>query len=66
MVGIERDYDYIDGFVIEYRDKDGRLLTNKEAFRQLSYQFHGKTPGQKNKSRKNSKYTKGLANKGVF
>ena len=43
-----------------------QTVTNKEAFRQLSYQFHGKTPGQKNKSRKNTKYTKGLANKGVF
>ena len=66
MVRIYWVNDSIDGFVIEYRDKDGRLLTNKEAFRQLSYQFHGKTPGQKNKSRKNTKYTKGLANKGVF
>jgi U4/U6.U5 tri-snRNP-associated protein 1 len=26
---------------LEYRDKHGRLLTSKEAFRDLCYQFHG-------------------------
>jgi U4/U6.U5 tri-snRNP-associated protein 1 len=26
---------------LEYRDKHGRLLTRKEAFRELCYQFHG-------------------------
>jgi len=26
---------------LEYRDKDGRLLTRKEAYRDLCYQFHG-------------------------
>ncbi len=26
---------------LEYRDEFGRLLTRKEAFRQMSYQFHG-------------------------
>ena len=27
---------------IEYRDEFGRLLKPKEAFRQMSYKFHGK------------------------
>jgi U4/U6.U5 tri-snRNP-associated protein 1 len=31
---------------LEYRDKFGRLLSQKEAFRQLSYGFHGKGPGK--------------------
>lgn len=33
-------------FRLEYRDKYGRLLSQKEAFRQLSYGFHGKGPGK--------------------
>mmetsp|Transcript_8388 Transcript_8388/g.31581 ORF Transcript_8388/g.31581 Transcript_8388/m.31581 type:complete len:631 (-) Transcript_8388:49-1941(-) len=33
--------------VLEYRDEHGRLLTRKEAFRQLSYKFHGHGPGKK-------------------
>jgi len=32
---------------IEYKDEWGRLLTPKEAFRQLSYKFHGRKPGRK-------------------
>jgi U4/U6.U5 tri-snRNP-associated protein 1 len=35
------------GVTIEYRDKTGRLLNPKEAFRQLSYRFHGQRPGKK-------------------
>ena len=37
---------------IEYRDSDGRLMTTKEAFRQLSYKFHGHGPGQKKKEKR--------------
>jgi len=33
---------------LEYRDEAGRLLTKQEAFRQLSYRFHGQKPGKKN------------------
>lgn len=35
------------GVKIEYRDSNGRKLTQKEAFRQLSYRFHGYGPGKK-------------------
>jgi U4/U6.U5 tri-snRNP-associated protein 1 len=35
------------GVQIEYRDDYGRKLTQKEAFRQLSYKFHGHGPGKK-------------------
>ncbi|KAH8063670.1 hypothetical protein JL722_2854 [Aureococcus anophagefferens] len=31
---------------LEYRDADGRLLTRKEAFRQMCHKFHGKGAGQ--------------------
>jgi U4/U6.U5 tri-snRNP-associated protein 1 len=34
---------------LEYRDKEGNELTPKEAFRQLSYKFHGQEPGRKKK-----------------
>ena len=51
--------------MLEHRDKNGKLLTPKEAFRQLSYQFHGKTPGKKNKSRKALNYAKSMAARGV-
>ena len=32
---------------LEYRDADGKLLTRKEAFRQMCHKFHGKGPGKK-------------------
>ena len=32
---------------LEYRDKHGRLLTRKEAFRDLCYQFHGYGKGKR-------------------
>ena len=35
------------GVRIEYRDEFGRKLTQKEAFRQLSYRFHGQGPSKK-------------------
>eukprot|EP01102_Stenamoeba_stenopodia_P019392 TRINITY_DN7308_c0_g1_i1.p1 TRINITY_DN7308_c0_g1~~TRINITY_DN7308_c0_g1_i1.p1 ORF type:complete len:811 (+),score=331.14 TRINITY_DN7308_c0_g1_i1:204-2636(+) len=34
------------GVKLEYRDNKGRLLTPKEAFRQLSHKFHGKAPSK--------------------
>ncbi|CAM9264313.1 unnamed protein product, partial [Ectocarpus fasciculatus] len=36
---------------IEYRDKHGRKLTKKEAYRQLSYNFHGIEPSRKKKEK---------------
>lgn len=40
------------GLKIEYRDEDGRLLTQKEAFRQMSYKFHGHGPKQKKQEKR--------------
>ncbi len=40
------------GVKLEYRDKHGQKLTQKEAFRQLSYRFHGYGPGKKKKEKK--------------
>ena len=37
---------------LEYRDEFGRLLTRKEAFRQLCYQFHGYGSGKKNQEKR--------------
>ncbi|VVT53051.1 uncharacterized protein SAPINGB_P003379 [Magnusiomyces paraingens] len=31
---------------LEYRDETGRLLSQKEAYKHLSHQFHGKGPGK--------------------
>jgi len=36
----------LDEFVIEYKDEHGKKLTTKEAYRQLSYKFHGKMPSK--------------------
>eukprot|EP00522_Entomoneis_paludosa_P007744 CAMPEP_0172441908 /NCGR_PEP_ID=MMETSP1065-20121228/2408_1 /TAXON_ID=265537 /ORGANISM="Amphiprora paludosa, Strain CCMP125" /LENGTH=747 /DNA_ID=CAMNT_0013191527 /DNA_START=8 /DNA_END=2251 /DNA_ORIENTATION=- len=37
---------------LEYRDDHGRLLTRKEAFRELSYQFHGYGSGKRKQEKK--------------
>lgn len=37
---------------LEYRDDHGRLLTRKEAFRDLSYQFHGHGSGKRKTDKK--------------
>jgi U4/U6.U5 tri-snRNP-associated protein 1 len=37
---------------LEYRDKHGRLLTQKEAFRELCYQFHGYGASKKNEEKR--------------
>merc|ERR1712146_55081 len=37
---------------LEYKDEFGRKLTQKEAFRQLNYAFHGYGPGKKNQERR--------------
>ena len=41
-----------DKIKLEYRDDKGRLLTPKEAFRQLSYRFHGIEPSKKTKEKR--------------
>lgn len=40
------------GVKLEYRDEFGRKLTQKEAFRQLSYRFHGFGPQQKKQEKR--------------
>jgi U4/U6.U5 tri-snRNP-associated protein 1 len=37
---------------LEYRDKHGRLLTQKEAYRDLCYQFHGHSGSKKKEEKK--------------
>jgi hypothetical protein len=37
---------------LEYRDETGRKLTQKEAFRQINYQFHGVAPGKKKQEKR--------------
>eukprot|EP00029_Vermamoeba_vermiformis_P009772 TRINITY_DN4992_c0_g1_i1.p1 TRINITY_DN4992_c0_g1~~TRINITY_DN4992_c0_g1_i1.p1 ORF type:complete len:887 (-),score=451.89 TRINITY_DN4992_c0_g1_i1:10-2670(-) len=45
----------LNGITLEHHDQEtGRLLTPKEAFRRMSYVFHGKGPG-KNKAEKRKK-----------
>lgn len=41
-----------DGVKLDYRDEFGRLLTKKEAFRLLSYKFHGHKPGKKKQEKR--------------
>ncbi len=41
-----------EGVKIEYRDEYGRALTQKEAFRQLNYKFHGFGPGKKKQEKR--------------
>jgi len=43
-----------DSFRLDYLDERGRPMTPKEAFRRLSYRFHGKAPG-KNKDERRMK-----------
>ena len=42
----EKFKDYKPTINLEYVDEDGRELTPKEAYKQLSYHFHGKGPGK--------------------
>lgn len=43
----------LDGDIkLEYRDDFGRVQTPKEAFRAISWKFHGKIPGRKNMERR--------------
>ena len=40
---------------LEYVDDNGRFLSPKEAFRQLSHRFHGKGSGKKKTEKRNKK-----------
>lgn len=46
----------LNSFTLEYRDKFGRKMSQKEAFRQLSYGFHGKGPGKSKIEARQRKY----------
>ncbi|KAK4524818.1 hypothetical protein GAYE_SCF06G2721 [Galdieria yellowstonensis] len=48
---------------LEYVDEFGRELTPKEAFRQLSYKFHGKGPGKAKQEKRLRKYIQELRSK---
>eukprot|EP00978_Attheya_sp_CCMP212_P030301 scaffold110802_cov36-Attheya_sp.AAC.1 len=49
----ERDLEFANREIkLEYRDEHGRLLTRHEAFRQMSYQFHGHGSSKKNEERR--------------
>lgn len=41
---------------LEYRDAQGRLLTRKEAYRQMCWKFHGKAPGKKKQEKALHRY----------
>jgi len=44
------------GVKLDYRDEFGRKMTQKEAFRQISYRFHGIEPGAKKKAKRLQEY----------
>ncbi|WAR18739.1 SNUT1-like protein [Mya arenaria] len=46
---------YKPDFKLEYADETGRLLNEKEAFRQLSHRFHGKGSGKKKTEKRGKK-----------
>lgn len=51
---------------LEYRDEYGRLLTLKEAYRQLSYRFHGQKPGKKKQDKRLKKIQEEIKAKKIF
>ena len=50
-------------FVLEHYDEYGRAMTAKQAFRQLSWKFHGKAPSKKNREKRMLEVEKQLADK---
>jgi len=49
----DKDLEYANKEIkLEYRDDFGRLLTRKEAYRQMCYQFHGHGSSKKNEERR--------------
>jgi len=38
--------------VLDYRDAQGNKLTTKQAYRELSYKFHGRAPSQKQREKR--------------
>ena len=60
MGGITSDFRELDTYnpnvKLEYVDETGRLLSSKEAFRQLSHRFHGKGSGKKKTEKRAKKH----------
>ncbi len=50
-------------FSLDYYDEYGRKMTQKQAFRQLSWKFHGKGPSKKNREKRMIEVEKQLAEK---
>jgi len=48
---------------LDYRDEHGRLLTRKEAFRQMSYQFHGYGSGKRKEEKRLQQISNEIAEK---
>lgn len=49
----EKDLEFVNREIkLEYRDDHGRLLTRKEAYRNLCYQFHGHGSSKKNEEKR--------------
>jgi len=48
-------------FTLDYYDEYGRKMTQKEAFRQLSWKFHGKVPSKKSREKRMLEAEKQLA-----
>lgn len=46
------DQDYNPQIELKYYDENGRLLDSKEAYKELSHQFHGKTSGKQKTEKK--------------
>jgi len=50
-------------FQLQYHDEYGRKMTQKQAFRQLSWKFHGKGPSKKNREKRMLEVEKQMAEK---
>jgi len=61
------DYEDLDDkeatFQLNYHDEYGRKMTQKEAFRQLSWKFHGKAPSKKRREKRMLELEKQVAEK---
>lgn len=68
MIGRNKDariaYEPGSNFVIEHRDEYGNLLSTKEAFRQLSYTFHGYAPKKNHLGKNKMRFKESIAKKG--
>ncbi|TPX41944.1 hypothetical protein SeMB42_g05340, partial [Synchytrium endobioticum] len=61
----DRYKDYKPEVEIKYHDEFGRIQTPKEAFKTLSYQFHGKRPGKQKTEKKLARIAQELREKAM-